>query len=246
MFRSITFEASSRGAFQLEMKSLYATLELKNPSARNAVSIQMMGQLEPIVEQLEQNPPLVLLIYGADTFCAGGDLNDVRRYLMDSADEMCTYMTGLLNRIQQLPTFVVACVDGFAIGGGAEIVTVADYVICHAQAKVGFVHSKLGVSPGWGGAERLIRKVGAGHALYLLSSAKTCPAEELVMRGLVHEICTLDSAYDTGVQLAERISRLPVDSVKTAIDLVKNNGDEHHAFVQLWGGPTHRTALGLN
>ena len=246
MFASDIANLPSRGDCILHVYPEFSELEFKNPAARNAISARMMHQLENLVLKLEESPPRVLIMFGVDVFCAGGDLQDVRRYLMDSAHAMAKYMTGLLNRIQQLPTLVIAAVDGAAIGGGAEITTAADYVICHAEAKIGFVHAHLGVSPGWGGASRLLQKVGPAHALYLLTTAKKCAAEELLMRSLVHEISLEQSAHRTAQTMAIRIAKMPDEAVRTVIQIIKNQEDEQQGFARLWGSSVHRKALGLD
>ena len=96
-----------------------------------------------------------MILSGADqyAFCAGGDLRDVRQSLLDSEQGriMCEQMTHNLDLLLQLPSFVIAAVEGAALGGGAEVLTACDALICGESSTIGFVHASLGVSPGWGG-----------------------------------------------------------------------------------------------
>lgn len=246
MFRSKLSVLPSRGDCLLRYDAGHAELEFRNPAAKNAISIQMMVQLSDVVKRLEENPPVCLLIYGDDVFCAGGDLSDVRRYLMGEAREMSSYMSDLLNRIQRLPSFVIAAVDGAAIGGGAEICTVADHVICHQDATVAFVHTKLGVSPGWGGAKRLISKVGRTQALFLLTTGSRCTAETLLKMQLVDDISRTETAVEAARNLIANIESAPKSALKAVIRIVKQGADEHSEFATLWGSKPHRMALGLD
>ena len=80
-------------------------------------------------------------------------------------------MTSVLNEYRSSPMFVVVVLEGAAIGGGAELVTIADYVIAKSDAHIGFVQAKLGVTPGWGGGQRLINRV--GHRIAVVGYANT-------------------------------------------------------------------------
>ena len=246
MFLSKLSDFPSRGDCLLHRFPNHSELELRNPKAKNAISIQMMAQLHEIVAQLEDNPPTCLIIFGDELFCSGGDLQDVRHHLMDEASEMSSYMTDLLDRVKQLPSFIIAAVDGAAIGGGAEICTVADYVICNVNATIGFVHARLGVSPGWGGAKRLISKVGKSQALYLLTTAERYDAGTLERMRLVDQISRNGTAVETARELVNKISFSNKEAVQSVIQIVKQNACEKSAFVALWGSKSHRQALGLD
>ena len=145
-----------RGAVRLDVSGRVATIVLDNPTARNAMSVGMMADMISIVAELESSDVLAVLIHGAGEagFCAGGALRDVRAHLLnpESAKGMPEVMGDVLDRLSRLHAVVVAAVEGAALGGGAELITAADWVVSSRRSTIGFVHARLGVTPGWGGA----------------------------------------------------------------------------------------------
>jgi len=165
-----------RGRVHLRREGALCEVVLDNPGARNAMSIGMMVDFIAIVESLSDDPPLALLIYGAGTegFCAGGDLQDVRAHLMNAASgrEMCAGMGRAMDLLGGLSTVIVCAVEGAALGGGAELTQLARWVVIGDTAKIGFVHARLGVSPGWGGGRLLLARVGVRGATEVLLHAR--------------------------------------------------------------------------
>ena len=153
---------------------------------------------------------------------------------------MCAYMTRLLDDLAALPVVLVAAVTGAALGGGAEILTACDVVYASASARIGFVHAALGVSPGWGGGRRLVRRVGRHRALRLLTEAERLTAAQAGVAGLV------DGVSEDGLAAARghlaRLATMPVESVRAAAAIAKG-APERPLFSALWGGAAHRAIL---
>ena len=82
---------------------------------------------------------------------------------------MCSWMTTLTNRIRRLPSYIIVVLEGAAIGGGAELLTLGDWIIADKKSKVGFVQARLGVTTGWGGGARLIDRIGKVKATHLIA-----------------------------------------------------------------------------
>ena len=158
---------------------------------------------------------------------------------------MCSYMTETLDRIASLPMAVIAAVEGAALGGGAELLTVCDWVFLSESSLIGFVHASLGVSPGWGAAKRLIANVGKRNTMQILCLAKKMKAEEAVDLGLADQVCAVGGALMEAHALAKELASRPIASVQAAIRLCRNPSLETEIFVDLWGGEAHRRALGL-
>ena len=122
-----------------------ARLILCNPSARNAMSVDMMMQFFKYCSSDRRRKPqnLVLLTGdGTKSFCSGGDLRDVRSSLIEKGREMSEMMNDLTNRIQKhIAMFVIVGVEGAAIGGGAELLTLGDWVIANQNARIQFVQA---------------------------------------------------------------------------------------------------------
>ncbi|KFV77223.1 Ethylmalonyl-CoA decarboxylase, partial [Dryobates pubescens] len=165
-----------------------AILTLNNPKLMNAFTGTMMLELQEKVTELESwKDGKGLIIYGAgNTFCSGSDLNAVKAIsnpqassslkvfissLLQDGMNMCMFMQNTLTRLMRLPLISVALVQGKAFGGGAELATACDFRLMSPGSELRFVHRLMGLAPGWGGGARLVRIVGTGAALRLLSGA---------------------------------------------------------------------------
>jgi ethylmalonyl-CoA/methylmalonyl-CoA decarboxylase len=244
-----------RGEVQLHIDGRVAVLCLNNPEARNAMSVGMMADLCAAVDRLEQSEVSAVLIHGVSPagFCAGGDLRDVRAHLLDasSAEGMPLVMGDALDRLSAMNAVIVAAVEGAALGGGAELLTAADWVVAGESARVGFVHAALGVSPGWGGARRLIRRVGHRTALPLLVQASRLRAQQAQQIGLIDEVVADGATVQSAHEWIARVTRHPTASIQGALQILRSardDGDgvarvEREVFARLWGADAHQRAL---
>lgn len=239
-----------RGAVHLEWKTEYiAVLRLDNPQARNAVSIPMMHHFEQhCAEMVQKNARVVLITStGERSFCAGGDLQDVRSALLDkeAAREMNLRMATALGSLRAHNIFTLVVLNGAAVGGGAELSTYGDIVFAVPTAFIAFVHAKLGVSPGWGGGMRLFEKVGTHTTRQLLLSAQKISASRAERIGLVDVIAY--NAYDQAMELAKQMAEHPQESMERIGVWCANPSaeKEKEVFLSLWGEEPHREALGM-
>jgi len=245
-----------RGQIQLIQGPVLSELVIDNPKARNAMSLGMMADLLDAVDRLRADPPLALLIRGQGSvaFCAGGDLKEVRAHLMDraAAEGMPIAMGDALDTLAELPSVVVVAVEGAALGGGAEITTVADWVVVSESAQIGFVHAALGVSPGWGGARRLIQRIGAGPATEVLLQAPRLNADRCFELGLAQSIAPQGEAVAVARAWVDRVTRWPHASIRGLLEILRtarSGGDlkriERRVFSELWAADDHCAALEL-
>lgn len=250
IFESFKGLPHRRGRLELErISEREAILWLSNPAARNAMSIGMMHQLKSIVEDLENSPPNILIIRGKNRhFCAGGDLDDVKGYLIEDGmgSAMCEWMTEWTHRLQQLPTFIIVALEGAAVGGGAELLTLGDWIVAEKNSKIGFVQARLGVTTGWGGGARLIQRIGKVRATQLLAMSPILSAIE------AHEVGLIDHVADSVDSiLEEQRARLMKQPPKTFTRLMTWLHQDHEeqaeqkTFSETWGADEHRFALGV-
>ena len=240
-----------RGRIDLEwISEREVVVWLDNPEARNAMSIAMMHQLADIVQELEEKKPSVVVIRGKNNhFCAGGDLQDVKEFLLDPemGSAMCSWMTALTNRIRRLPSYIIVVLEGAAIGGGAELLTLGDWIIADKNSKIGFVQARLGVTTGWGGGSRLIDRVGKIKATQLIAMSTVLSAEAALDLGLVDA-----ATSSTENLLEEKIRRLikqPPQTFTRMMTWLHHENEqqlEHQTFSSTWGAAEHRSALGLS
>lgn len=227
----------------LELGEKIGRLVLDHPAARNAISPKMMVDLESAVEAIEAWPGALLLIRGRGpkAFCAGSDLSAVRGALdqPELAQAMHSFMGQLCDRLVALPQITVACVQGAAVGGGAELMTCADLRVIQQDARVQFVHAKLGLSPGWGGAARLRGLLGYSRALAVL--ARAAPLELPRYPELWHSLA-LD-AEQGSARVLEELSGQATAALRGAKAALQSPQAERESFLSLWGGPAQRQAL---
>ena len=238
-----------------------AIVTLKNPASRNALTGKMMAELADVVDQLETNPDLQrslssVIVRGDDGFfCAGADIRVAADHLLskEGGNAMSTLMIDSLTRLRHLPYVTIAAIEGGAVGGGAELATATDYRILDESANIRFVQALMGVSPGWGGATRLVRLVGRARALELLGTACACNAAACYEIGLVtqtvpkHEmdrwiVTKLEAfvhAHPAVLHAAKRVVA-GCEDLPTFEEAIAN---EHEIFLTLWDGEANRAAL---
>ena len=236
------------GAVRLELKGSLARLTFDNPDRSNALSGPMMRQLQDAVDRLQDFDGVAVVLRGEGlrSFCAGADLALVRAAVDEPllGQAMNEAMTGLTNRLRALPLLSVAAIEGAAVGGGAEMATVADFRVMSRTAHIRFVHARLGLSPGWGGGARLQEIVGRTAALRMLGGALKVDAQTALAWGLVDAICEPGDAETAATALLEPYLQLPKASVRGAKRLVASPETEGEVFRSLWGAPDMRAALG--
>lgn len=194
-----------------------AVIEIHNPSARNALSGKMMAELADIVELLEREEVhgklnAVALVGHGGWFCAGADLRVAKQQLSsrEAGAAMGALMVDTLTRFRRLPLVSVACIEGGAFGGGAELATACDFRLMSSSAVIQFVQARMGVSPGWGGGARLYKLVGRQNALRLLCTAEKLSAARSLELQLADE--TFDQAT-TDAESATTAFLTPFDSI---------------------------------
>ncbi|MDP2313916.1 MAG: enoyl-CoA hydratase/isomerase family protein [Pseudomonadota bacterium] len=224
------------------------TIRFDHAASRNALDPAMMVALADAVDTVRD--ARVVLVSGAHgTFCSGGNLGAVRTHLAvpGAGHAFGSFMQLALDRLAALDAIVIAVVEGSALGGGAEIVVAADFVVAAPTARIGFVHARLGVSPGFGGGGRLVTRVGPHAALRVLAFARVLTAAEAQAIGLVDEVDA--DPHARARALADELLALPAAAVRGAKRVVRAGSppagreEELEVFTALWGGPDHQLAL---
>ncbi|CAH1772274.1 unnamed protein product, partial [Owenia fusiformis] len=183
---------------KIDDRSKIATIVLNQPEKKNALSGKMMVDLQEIVSKLEGwNEGKGVLMYGSKgSFCSGGDLETVGKILdPELGIQMCNFMQQVTTRLSNLHLVSLALVQGYALGGGAELATACDFRLMTENACIGFTHVKLGVSSSFGGASRLVKLIGRKNALDLLLSGRLIGATEAF--NLKLSDCTLTESTAT-------------------------------------------------
>jgi len=233
------------GRVRLEREGPVVLLLWDAPWRRNAMDPGMMLDLHAAVSAVAEEPPGAVVLCGVGgAFCAGGDLAAVRGALLEpaAAAAMARTMAACTDALAALPCLVLAAVEGAALGGGAELLLAADGVIAGADARIGFVQGRMGVSPGWGGGARLVARVGARRARRILLEAAVWSADEALAEGIVDRVVPAGTARAVAMARAAAAAEVPAAARAGAV-AVAAGAPEAAVFAQLWGGVAHRAAL---
>ena len=178
----------------LDVKDEIAIIKINRPEALNAMNVDVIHELSNTIDSIDNNDDVkVVIITGAGerAFCAGADISYMVNITPIEAEKYATAAQVVLNKIEILSKPVIAAVNGFALGGGCELAMVCDIRIASSNAKIGQPEVTIGIPPGWGGTQRLMRLVGPSRAKELVFTGKMISAEQAFQMGLVNKIVTL-------------------------------------------------------
>lgn len=240
---------TSPGRVSLSLDGEIAWLSLEHPAAHNAVSVAMMRDLVRATLELRLREPAAVIVTGGEgrAFCSGGYLREVETTLVhpDAARLMCAAMTTTLDAWTELSGLVIAAVGGPAIGGGVELALAADLRLISAAAWMELRQARLGVVAGWGGARRLVRRLGGPRALAVLALSERLDARRCVDVGLADQQVE-GAAEQAALELAQRLVRHHVArALKAQVDAAErgDRAEEADVFLRVWGGRAHLQAL---
>ena len=175
----------------LEKRPPLAFVTLDRPKALNALNAATFTELESAMEDLAADVAIrVILLTGAGgrAFAAGADIRELAAVAPEEGRAFSLRGQGIFRRIETLGKPVIACIQGFALGGGCELAMACTLRLASVDARFGQPEVKLGVLPGYGGTQRLPRLVGRGAALKLLLTGAIIDAGEALRIGLVDEV----------------------------------------------------------
>ncbi|MGD0915765.1 MAG: enoyl-CoA hydratase-related protein [Thermodesulfobacteriota bacterium] len=226
----------------LSAENEIGTLTINRPKALNALNIETLQEIQKGIEEVRARPELKVLIVtgaGEKAFVAGADILEMRG--MNSIEAFNFSRLGhlTLKMIQDLDRPVLGAVNGFALGGGAEIALACDFIYASENAKLGLPEVTLGVFPGFGGTQRLPRLIGKGRAKELILTGKMITAQEAFQMGIVNRVFPLASLMEETKKVAAQIAANGPVGVRLAkmvtdtgfdMDLEKACSLESHAF----------------
>ena len=224
------------------------TLTFKRPHARNALNWAMQEAFLETMRQLADDASLrALIITGAGdkAFCAGGDLLELANFpRVEDGERLARIMGDALNLLEDAPFPSIAAINGHAMGGGCEIALACDLRIIDSSAKFGLVQLSLGLTPGWGAGQRLLRLLGYNRALHILLMAQPVTAADALSLGLVNQVADEGSAYDEALAFARHIAGWDRDAVAAVKRILREASPEAEraAFPPLWAADAHLKA----
>ncbi len=232
-----------------ERRGPAAVLTFNRPDKLNAISSEMLRELDRCLDEVERDPDVRAVILtgaGEKAFVAGADIAE---YAQADHDEFVRYQQEsrrLFSRLDRFPNPVIAAVNGYALGGGFEIALCCDVIVAARTARFGLPEGTLGLSPGGGGTQRLTRAAGPFVAADVLLSARRLTADDAFRLGLVAKVAEPEGLLDAAVAEAEAMAKVAplaagemLGLIRTALEAPLEDGltAEHEALFRL-----HRTA----
>jgi len=179
---------------QLEPIADIAVIKINRPEALNALNTDVILELSRTLDIIGVDDGIKAVIItgvGERSFCAGADISYMVNITPIMAEKYASAAQDVLNKIEKLEKPVIAAINGFALGGGCELAMVCDIRIASSNAKLGQPEVTIGIPPGWGGTQRLLRIVGPSKAKELIFTGRTISAEEAEKIGLVNKVISL-------------------------------------------------------
>src|SRR5947209_3825614 len=195
---------------RLEKKNKIAYVTIDRPKVLNALNMATMQELHQVFAELKDDKEIRVVILtggGEKAFVAGADINELAKNDAVQAKAYTHRGQAVLDLIENLGKPVIACVNGFALGGGCELAMACTMRLATPNAKFGQPEVKLGIIPGYGGTQRLPRLVGKGIAAQLLLTGDMITAFEAHRIGLVNEVVDAGEGSDAAAHKAKMIAR---------------------------------------
>jgi enoyl-CoA hydratase len=211
----------------LEKKNAIAYVTVNRPKVLNALNMATMQELGVAFQEIKNDPAIRVAILtgaGEKAFVAGADIGELAKQDAVSGKEYAHRGQAVLDLIENLGKPVIACINGFALGGGCELALACTMRLASDNAKLGQPEVKLGIIPGYGGTQRLPRLVGKGLAMQMVLSGEMITAQEAHRIGLVNEVTAAELIPRAEAIAAMIIANAPL-AVQYAMEAV-NKGME--------------------
>ena len=237
-----------------DVKDHIAVITIDRPDALNALNLDVLDELAQAADKAEKDQDVyAVIITGAGrAFVAGADIGQMKDLTPNEAKAFGDFGNSVFLKIESLEKPVIAAVNGFALGGGCELSMACDIRIASDKAKFGQPEVGLGITPGFGGTQRLPRIVGAAKAKELIFTAKQIKADEALSIGLVNKVVPGEELMDAALDMANEIAKnaqIAVRQSKAAInygmqcDIATGTAYEAQAFAVCFSTDDQKDAM---
>ena len=208
----------------LEKKDHVAIATVNRPKALNALNSEVLNDLNTLLDEIAADPEIRVLVLtgsGEKAFVAGADIGEMSTLTKAEGEAFGKKGNDVFRKLETLPIPAIAAVNGYALGGGCELAMACDIRLCSDTAVFGQPETGLGITPGFGGTQRLARLVGSGMAKQLIYSARNIKADEALRIGLCNAVYPAEELMPAAEKLAETIAKnapIAVRACKKAIN----------------------------
>lgn len=239
---------------KLETQGAIATVTIDRPDKLNALDADVLCDLVGVVDKLhaDKNVRCVILTGSGKAFVAGADIAAMTKMAPAQALEFGELGHRAFDGLENLHAPVIAAVNGFALGGGCELALACDFIYASDRAKFGQPEVKLGVIPGFGGTQRLSRRVGVGHARELIYTGTIIDAAEALRIGLANAVVAGDELLAKCKAVADTIAGMGPRAVAESKSVISRGADiplrdanalEREAFARCFSTPEQKEGM---
>ena len=195
-----------------------AILTINRPRALNALNSQVLDEIDKVLESIDTEKIRVLIITGEGqrSFVAGADIAEMSTLTKVQGAEFSKKGNDVFRKIETFPIPVIAAINGYALGGGCELAMSCDIRICSENAIFGQPEVGLGITPGFGGTQRLARLVGLGMAKQMIFTAQNIRSDEAYRIGLVNAVHPKEELLNEAKKLATTIAKNGANAIKNS------------------------------
>ena len=182
-----------------------AFVTINRPDVLNCFDFETLQQLAEVVNQIELDPDVRVAIFtgaGEKAFSAGADLKERKTLTQQEVRRNVKAIRDVFNHIAELPQPTIAAINGYAFGGGFELILACDFAIAVPEAKVGLTETSWGIIPGAGGTQRLPRLIGEMKAKELIFTAKKLTAQEAYDWGILTKVVSDENVVEASISFA--------------------------------------------
>ena len=226
---------------QIDLSNDIAILRINRPEALNAMNLDVIAELSRAIDIISADDGIkVVIITGAGerSFCAGADISYMVNIDAITAEKYASSAQSMLNKLEKIEKPVIAAINGFALGGGCELSLVCDIRFASENAKIGQPEVTIGIPPGWGGTQRLLRIVGPAKAKEMIFTGKMISSKEAADIGLVNQVISLSDSEksdldpsvdqsnekEKNIALSKMLNKKLIDySISFAKEITKNS-----------------------
>jgi enoyl-CoA hydratase len=214
-YQNILLEQPETGVYRLN---------INRPKVLNALNRETVTEMESAIHRVsDDRSARVLLVTGTGekAFVAGGDIAEMQALRAMQAKVFSQQGLRVLRSLEQLPIPTIAVVNGYCLGGGNELAMACDWIMASDKAVFGQPEVNLGVTPGFGGTQRLTRRVGTAMAMEMITTGRNVKAEEAIAIGLVNHVYPADQLMDEALKVARTIAAKGPVSVRLAKEAIQ-------------------------
>jgi enoyl-CoA hydratase len=218
---------SERSLVRLDHDGALTVLTVDRPDKLNALDAEVLGELEGAVRAVaERSETRAMIVTGSGkAFVAGADIAAMKAMTPEDARAFASLGHRVFASLETLHCPVIAAVNGFALGGGCELALACDFIYASEKAKFGQPEVKLGVIPGFGGTQRLARRVGIARARELIFTGAVIGADEASRLGLVSRVVPPDELLTVARDTAQTIASMGPVAVREAKRVLLEGAD---------------------